>query len=275
MTRLAVAHSTIYRYDAPVALGLQQLRMTPKSRAGQQVNAWEIEVDGGRIETAFDDQHANRVHLVSLEPGTREVTLTARGEVEVSTLDGITGPHAGHMPLWLFLRETDMTPQGPNLRRMLRGFDAPPAERLDMLHALSAHVLGHVAYASGSTQVGQDSEAVIEAGRGVCQGHAHVFLAAARSLGVPARYVSGYLMMDDRVEQEAMHAWAEAHVDGLGWVGFDVSNGISPDIRYVRVATGLDYGECAPVHGLRRGAGSESLSVGLRVEAMAQGQRQQ
>jgi hypothetical protein len=86
-------------------------------------------------------------------------------------------------------------------------------------------------------------------------GPRHIFVAAARSMGYPARYVSGYLMMNDRVHQDASHAWAEAHVDGVGWVGFDVSNGISPDARYVRVATGLDYREAAPVSGLRFGRG--------------------
>ena len=93
-----------------------------------------------------------------------------------------------------------------------------------------------------------------------------MFVAAARAMGYPARYVSGYLLMDDRTDQDAAHAWAEAHVEALGWVGFDVSNGISPDERYVRVATGLDYGEAAPVFGLRRGAGAENMSVALQIQ---------
>jgi transglutaminase-like putative cysteine protease len=99
----------------------------------------------------------------------------------------------------------------------------------------------------------------------VCQDHAHIFIAAARSMGYPARYVSGYLMMEDRVHQDASHAWAEVHVDPLGWVGFDVSNGISPDTRYVRVATGLDYAEAAPVSGLRFGNGGEAMSIDIQV----------
>jgi len=84
-------------------------------------------------------------------------------------------------------------------------------------------------------------------------------------MGWPARYVSGYLMLDDRVEQEAMHAWAEAHVAGLGWVGFDVANAIAPDRRYVRVATGLDYSEAAPVTGMRIGGIGEVLTVQIGV----------
>ena len=85
-------------------------------------------------------------------------------------------------------------------------------------------------------------------------------------MGIPARYVSGYLMLEDRIDQEATHAWAEAHVEGLGWVGFDVSNGICPDARYVRVATGRDYAEAAPVTGISWGPGESILSVSLAVE---------
>ena len=86
-------------------------------------------------------------------------------------------------------------------------------------------------------------------------------------MGVPARYVSGYLMMNDRVDQDASHAWAEAFVQGIGWIGFDVSNQISPDERYVRVATGLDYSEAAPVSGLRIGKqGEEELEVSIQVQ---------
>ena len=110
------------------------------------------------------------------------------------------------------------------------------------------------------------AEDALAAGRGVCQDHAHVFVAAARHLGHPARYVSGYLMLDDRVEQDASHAWAEVWIEGLGWVGFDVSNGISPDERYVGVARGLDYRDAAPISGVRFGSGEEELHVSVQVQ---------
>lgn len=87
-----------------------------------------------------------------------------------------------------------------------------------------------------------------------------------RLAGIPARYVSGYLMMNDRIEQEATHAWAEAHIEGLGWVGFDISNGISPDPRYVRVATGRDYRDAAPVTGISFGGTEQVLTVDVAVE---------
>ncbi|WP_365705690.1 transglutaminase family protein [Novosphingobium sp.] len=149
--------------------------------------------------------------------------------------------------------------------RLTEGRDSP----LAMLHQLSALVLEQVAYAPGETQVHTSGEEAAALGPGVCQDHAHIFIGAARSLGVPARYVSGYLMMDDRIEQEAGHAWAEAWPKDLGWVGFDISNGISPDERYVRVATGRDYREAAPVTGISWGAGDSVLQVRLAVEQQA------
>jgi transglutaminase-like putative cysteine protease len=137
---------------------------------------------------------------------------------------------------------------------------------LPMLHNLSAAIRERVAYDTGHTQVDTTAEEAVVACHGVCQDHAQIFIAGARALEVPARYVSGYLMMDDRIEQEATHAWAEAWVQGLGWVGFDVSNGISPDPRYVRVATGRDYRDAAPVTGISFGALAQELSVELAVE---------
>ena len=167
-----------------------------------------------------------------------------------------------------FRRSTELTRAGPNVRRLMKGLREEVAEDIPRLHALSARIIAEVPYVVGATSSSTSAEEAIEQGAGgVCQDHAHMFVAAARIMGYPARYVSGYLMMNDRVHQDASHAWAEAHIDGVGWVGFDVSNGISPDARYVRVATGLDYREAAPVSGLRFGAGGEALSIDIQVQA--------
>ena len=119
---------------------------------------------------------------------------------------------------------------------------------------------------NGDNEARSGQAAVQRANGGFWQDHAQIFVGCARMLGIPARYVSGYLMMNDRVDQEASHAWAEAHIDGLGWVGFNVSNGISPDRRYVRVATGRDYREAAPVTGISYGGGESAMHVTLAVE---------
>ncbi len=125
---------------------------------------------------------------------------------------------------------------------------------------------GALPYRGGITDTETSAGEALSGAGGVCQDHSHIFLAAARHLGIPARYVSGYLLIDGVTDQSASHAWVEAHVDGLGWVGFDVSNGISPDNRYIRVATGFDYQDAAPITGLSYGARDESMVVSLRVE---------
>jgi transglutaminase-like putative cysteine protease len=274
--RLHIRHVTTYAYDAPVSYGLQQLRLTPKARHGQAIVSWRTRLDGGRVEVEFDDSHANRVQLVSMEEGTERLVITAEGVVEMSDQSGVIGAHGGFMPLWMFLRPTDLTRRGPGtlaLAREVRGIE----DQLEQMHALSEAVREAVAYDTEGMDVARTAEQAVEQERGVCQDHAHIFCTAARLLDRPARYVSGYLKMDDRDEQTATHAWAEAHVDGLGWVGFDVSTGISPDTRYCRVATGLDYSDAAPISGIRQGPGLERMSVTLTVAeaGQLQGQQQQ
>jgi transglutaminase-like putative cysteine protease len=261
--RLKIHHSTHYRFTDPVTFGLQQLRKTPKTSDIQSVLDWETEVAGGRKELVFVDHHRNVTELVSFDRDTTEVIVSSRGEVVVNPSSGVVGPHLGPAPLWLYRRPTARTTARSGVRALVRKL--PAGGTLDQMHALSSLIHETVAFEVGSSEPTWSAEEAIESGRGVCQDHAHVFLACARELGVPARYISGYLMLDDAIAQEAMHAWAEAFIDGLGWVGFDVSNGISPDARYVRVATGLDYSDAAPVSGTRIGGAGEVLEVRIDV----------
>ncbi|MCB2080533.1 MAG: transglutaminase family protein [Novosphingobium sp.] len=264
--RISFCHTTRYEFSEPVVHGLQRLRMKPKSTHGQEVREWKMELDGAVLETEYDDEHFNHTALVSVQPGVQEVTVTCSGTVDTSDNAGVIGQHAGHMPLWCFLRTTPLTKPGPKIKALVSGLEADSEKTLDVLHALSTNILGAVTYETGRTDSETTAEEALAAGHGVCQDHAHIFIAAGRLLEIPMRYVSGYLMMDDRVEQEAGHGWAEAHVEGLGWVGFDVSNCISPDERYIRVATGCDYGDAAPVTGIAMGAGESELKVHLAVE---------
>ncbi|MBM7066647.1 transglutaminase family protein [Actibacterium sp. 188UL27-1] len=264
--RLSIHHQTTYSYNTPVSYGLQQLRLVPKSRIGQSVLTWQTQIVGGRKELEFDDHHMNRVMLVSFAPGSEQIVITCEGDVETADTHGVIGKHAGFAPLWIFERTTPLTRPGAKIRSLIKGLSGEDADAA-RLHTLSARVLEALPYKVGGTDTATAAEEAMGLGSGVCQDHAHIFIAAARLLGHPARYVSGYLMMDDRVQQDASHAWAEVHVDPLGWVGFDVSNGISPDERYVRVATGLDYAEAAPIHGIRFGTSTEeSLNVDIQVQ---------
>ncbi|MEJ6397467.1 transglutaminase family protein [Yoonia sp. 208BN28-4] len=263
--RLNIRHQTVYSYDQPVSYALQQLRLRPKSRAGQEIVNWAVTVDGGKHELAFEDEHANAVDLVSVVPGGTQITVTCEGIVDVENKAGVVGKQGGHVPLWLFRRTTPLTAAGRGISKLVVPFEGRDPD-LQCLHDLSDQIRGQIPFSTDQTESDLGAEDVIAAGHGVCQDHAHVFIAAARALGCPARYVSGYLMMNDRIDQTATHAWAEAHLPELGWVGFDVSNGYSPDDRYVRVATGLDYNQAAPISGMRFGQGNEKLHVELQVQ---------
>ncbi len=261
--RLSIRHTTRYSFDAPTTYGLQQLRKTPKSTANQHVLDWVTRIEGGKRELSYEDHHKNTVELISFERDTNELVITSEGLVSVEESAGVVGPHRGPTPLWLYARPTKRTAAGTACRKLVREAEGDGA--IARLHALMALISDAVTYELGATDSDFTAEDALAAGRGVCQDHAHAFIACAREMGYPARYVSGYLLLDDRTDQDAMHAWAEAHVEGLGWVGFDVANSISPDQRYVRVATGLDYAEAAPVTGMRMGGGDESMQVQIAV----------
>ena len=264
--RLSIRHTTRYSFREPVVHALQRLRLIPKETQGQKILNWDMTFENAKEELRYEDQHCNTVVLVAVESGASEVEVTCRGEVQTEDNAGVIGKHSGHLPLWSFLSQTKLTKPGRAVKAMLKELPDPGPDKLAFLHALSALIGERVKYETGRTGVQTTAEEAVDAGHGVCQDHAHIFIGAARACEIPARYVSGYLMMDDRIDQEATHAWAEAHLDGLGWVGFDISNGISPDPRYVRVATGRDYRDAAPVTGISFGATEEALTVAVAVE---------
>ena len=272
--QISVSHTTRYRFDIAPAHGLQRLRLKPKSSHGQVVLDWNMAVEGAVVQASYDDHNNNQTVLVSFAPDTRDIVVTCAGVVETADNAGIIGPHTGSMPLWAFLGQTDLTRPGPRLWALAAGFRTNTASPLDRLHELSAAVHDAVAFEVGRTDAKTTAEMALSAGHGVCQDHSHIFIAVARLLEIPARYVSGYLLMDESVKQQAGHGWVEAHVDELGWVGFDVANGVCPDQRYVRVATGFDYCDAAPVTGISLGAGGSELSVLLSVDERIGSQQQ-
>ena len=262
--RLKISHRTEYSYDLPVKYGLQRLRLVPQAGPTQAVVSWALKIEGAREEVRFSDQYGNDTRLVSVEGEPHTVSVEAGGIVETFDTAGVGGPHQGFAPLWLFTRETSLTTPGEGIAALAEAVE--PGTEIDRLHALMHLIADKVAYAPGATHVGTAAEEAVALGSGVCQDHAHIFLAAARRLGFPARYVSGYLLMDGTVDQVASHAWAEAHVSSLGWVAFDVANRISPDERYVRLAVGRDFRDATPVLGIRLGQASEALAVRITVE---------
>lgn len=265
--RLNIEHNTEYHYDEPVRFALQQLRMVPKERAGQQiVHDWTVEIDGGREQLRYTDHHGNDVVLIAIDSGAERLTISCKGDVELIDTSGVVGPHRGPMPLWAYQSATPLTEAGPHVAALMSQLGNDHDSHITRAHALSELILARLPYAIGVTQANSTAEEALAGSGGVCQDHSHIFITAMRALGHPARYVSGYLKMNDRDQQDATHAWAEAHFDHIGWVGFDISNGQSPDCRYVRMACGLDYQDAAPVRGMRYGCSQERLHVELQVQ---------
>lgn len=267
---LTIEHTTTYTYSDPVLGGLQQLRLTPVGSEHQRLVDWVTTVEGGQKQVSFTDQHGNHTDLVSIDPQVNVLQVTSAGTVETTESHGVLGYASGFAPLWLFRRATPLTHAGSHIAELAKSVDPDEnsvgGQPLEVIHRLMATIADAVTYTTGSSNVSDSAEEVVAAGRGVCQDHAHVLIAASRHLGCSARYVSGYLQLVDTESQDATHAWAEVWIPDLGWVGFDPSNAISPDERYVRVASGLDYSEAAPISGLRYGTGAESLDVAVNIQ---------
>lgn len=272
--RLTVRHKTHYRYDTPLANAMQQIRLTPKTGPGQTVVDWKIEAPGIGRATSYEDAFGNLVHMVSADGMSEEVEITASGTVDTFDINGVIGLENGtSAPARIFTRFTPQTKANQAIRRL-----AATAEKDDLiagLHELMHAIRDKVDYKVGVTETHATAVSALANGVGVCQDHAHIFIAACRSIEVPARYVSGYLLLEDEQSSEAHHAWAETFVPDLGWIGFDISNGICPTDRYIRLTVGLDSRSAAPIRGIRFGGQQENMNVEVDVEQATSQQQQQ
>lgn len=270
--RISIGHVSRYSYGAPVQYSIQTLRLTPPNFAGQRVVEWNITAPGFQNARAFRDGFGNLAHLVSFSGAHDESVTIAKGVVETEDKAGLVSGVSEVAPVRVYLRETSLTRAGEAIRDLARS--ACPAPTINGLHSLMHAVRDKIDYEIGATSQFTDAEQVLATGRGVCQDHAHVFIAAARALDVPARYVNGYFLAGGEEPAEAHHAWAEVWLDGLGWVGFDCANRMCPTDHYVRLVTGLDAASAAPIRGTRRGGAHEDLDVIVEVQQHSTQQQQ-
>jgi transglutaminase-like putative cysteine protease len=261
---ISVRHVTRYAYTQLVGYTVQSIRLTPAPFKGQRIAEWHVRVAGCRTPLEFRDGFGNTVQLVTVSTPHTELVIEAGGTVETQDCSGVVDGPAKSIPPRVFLKETARTRPDAAIRSLAQA--TAGSGRIERLHALAAAVRDRVEYVKGATDAHTEAADALGDGRGVCQDHAHIFISAARALGIPARYVTGYLLLDDPDPASANHAWAEAFVEGLGWVGFDVANRICPTDRYVRLACGLDAGYTAPIVGSRRGGAGESLEVRVAVQ---------
>jgi transglutaminase-like putative cysteine protease len=265
--RLRISHSTTYRYEPPATGVIQILRLTPGSHDGQYVAEWQIDVSTDSRLDMHEDAFGNVTHVMT-HGALDELTITVGGLIETHDTGGVLRGTDERFPPSLFLRSTMMTTVNPAMEAFARQLRAESEEdTLGFLHSLMTQVNEHVTFDEDPTNSGTSAVEAFALKRGVCQDYAHIFIACARSGGVPARFVSGhFLRSDGTVNHAAGHAWAEAYVPDLGWVGFDPANCICTTEAHARVAMGLDYLGAAPVRGTRYGGGAETLTVSVRVD---------
>ncbi len=267
---LQVNHITRYRYDQPVRGVVQSHRLTPTPTEGQKVRDWTITVTDGQRGGVFRDGAGDLVQSWSVLGPVSEIAVTVTGTIETKDMAGLLkGPREMLAPE-TYLRDSAPTRVDAALTDLARSVPQS-GDALGMAHALSGLISDAIRYAPGSTSAHTTAAEALALGTGVCQDHAHAMIAVARYLNIPARYVSGYLHANsDGEAHEAAHAWAEVYIAGLGWVGFDPANRCCPDARYIRLGSGLDAQDAAPIRGTARGPGKESLDVTVAIAAMQQ-----
>ncbi len=263
---IAVDHLTTWRYPAPVRGVVQSHRLRPAQHDGQKIVDWGVTVTDGTPGGSFRDGAGDWVQGWTIRGPLSEIAVRVTGMVETADTAGILRGHRESIPPEAWLRETPATRPDAAIRALAAVAAADP---LDLAHALSAAVADAIAWEPGATHAATTAAETMAAGRGVCQDHAQVLIAAARHCGRPARYVAGY-MLTATEKAEAAHAWAEIHIPGLGWVGFDPANRCCPDARYVRLGSGRDAQDAAPVRGIARGPGEAALDVAVAVRSVQQ-----
>jgi len=266
--RISVVHRTSYRYATPATGVIQMLRLTPRNHDGQFVIRWHIDVSMDCRLGQQEDAFGNICHAFTADGPFSEFVVSVEGEVETRNTDGVVTGAIERFPPSLFLRETPLTTPDDAIAGFAAAARAEAGDdSLKLLHALLERLHGDMTFDPDPTHAATTAAEAFALKRGVCQDLTHIFIAAARSVGIPARYISGHFHRDDGVvDQDAGHAWAEAFVPNLGWVAFDATNGFCATDAHVRIAAGLDYLGAAPVRGTRYGGSGETLSVNVHVD---------
>jgi len=266
--RIRVSHTTRYCYDTPPASVTQILRLTPRNHDGQYVVGWRIELSEDCLLHKHEDAFGNITHSFTAEGPYNELSIAVDGEVETHDTNSVVRGAVERFPPNLFLRDTALTQPDAaiiDLANSARGSEV--GKTLPLLHTLTTVLNREIIFDSDPTHTATTAAEAFRLRRGVCQDLTHIFIAAARHLNIPTRYVGGHFYRADGVTaQDAGHAWAESYVEHLGWVGFDPANGIGTTQAHVRVSVGLDYLGAAPVRGVHYGGGSETLKVAVHVD---------
>jgi transglutaminase-like putative cysteine protease len=264
--RIRIAHSTVYRYEPPAAGAIQVMRLSPRNHEGQYVVRWRIDVSPDAHLAAHEDAFGNNTHVFTADGPLDELRVEVDGEVETQNTDGVVRGTVERFPPSLFLRDTTLTESDAAICQFAQTIRATgTGQVLAELHALLDRLHAELTHDLEPARASTNAREAFARKSGSATDLTHIFIGAAHSLGIPARFVAGYFHQPETGVEQSGHAWAEAYVDDLGWVGFDPANGFCPMDAHVRVAVGLDSLGAAPLRGTRYGVGAETLEIAIKV----------
>jgi transglutaminase-like putative cysteine protease len=265
--KLEIVHGTRYRYSGPIAETVMEVRLRPMDGNGQRCLEFELDISSGLEPRAYRDGYGNNVLYFNLVRPHTKLSVTSRSVVETGVdLDEDPGEELVHD----FLRYRSPVKDVPGIHELAsRHPIADPTSRAAVEEALDQLTLAisrDFAYDRAVTNVYSAVDEVLELKAGVCQDFAHLFIAVARAMGVPARYVSGYIHAPrGSGVGTASHAWAEAWVPSRGWVGYDATHPVRTSDHHVRLAVGRDYSDAAPTRGIYVGSATGTMEVTVRT----------
>jgi transglutaminase-like putative cysteine protease len=264
---LNIRHETICRTAQPAPYSIRQLRLTPRRETTQRAVSWRISAPG-RVRQ-MTDAYGNVAHLMTLDRPLAEISIVVTGQVETADAETHVIADPGAISPLAYLTETPLTRADEAILQLAHDRVRIGADRMRSLMELMPEIAARVVAPGGETGGERSAPEALALGRGGSEDHAHLFIACCRSRGIPARYVSGYLYAGDHPDAAA-HAWAEAWIDGYGWVSFDVTRARLAGGEYCRLAVGRDYLDACPVRSVRR---DTELVSSVRVDAQQQQQQ--
>jgi transglutaminase-like putative cysteine protease len=282
----SIRHLTKFRYSAPVSESVMELRMNPRSEGPQRCLSFQVNVTPRVGVRSYRDYLGNVVHHFDVPSAHRQLTIIAEAMVDVApqpVLPADLGPdvwerldaHIAARDFWEMLAPSQFAQWTDAIENFARELDLPTGQEvrrrdpLEVLLALNSAVYEAIAYVPKSTRVDSPVDDALLNRQGVCQDYSHIMIALVRRLGIPCRYVSGYLFHrtgeKTRSSEGATHAWVEAYLPDLGWIGLDPTNNVLAGETHVRTAVGRDYADVPPTRGVFKGGAASELTVAVRV----------
>lgn len=268
--RLHIEHETVFSYSQPVREAIGEAKLRPRDDAGQRLIGFRLALDPHAPFDVVGDRFGNTIHCYSVLPAHRRLVVSATSEVETSADALIDAPTLTLLEQYSFTAASPFVPLTEDLLAFARANVPADADPETTARALATAIYDSCTYEPGSTTISTTADAVLAGRRGVCQDFAHLLIGLCRAIGLPARYVSGYLFDTSKPADAvlASHAWTEVSLGGRGWLGLDPTHNRATGPLYARLALGRDYADAAPVRGIYQGDADEKLEVRVRMRAL-------